>query len=176
MVAPEEASQRLQRDGLTAEESAFLLANSGFSAEELTESFARVDSGELAEKTAATERAARDATLSADEVMAKLRVGPAALKRLTIYSHLHAIQEGSELRYPNWQFRDDPAKPLMPGISKLATAFLKGKRSLAFVVGFMRTPQSNLVLDDEPAKPTEWLLRGGDPEAIVEILEAETWR
>lgn len=108
--------------------------------------------------------------------MAKLRVGPAVLKRLTDYRHLYAVKASGEIRYPNWQFRDDPAKPLMPGISKLATAFIKGRCSLGFIVGLMKTPQSHLLLDDEATTPIEWLRRGGDPEAVLAAIEAETWR
>ncbi len=168
-------SQRLQRDGLTDEQSAFLIAESGLTAEELTASYARIDRGELGQRMEATKSAALHATLTADEVMTRLQVGPATLHRMNGDGRLHAVQIEGATRYPTWQFTDEPARPLVPGISTVVASFPSGW-ALASVVGFMATPQEELELDGVQQTPVQWLFQGGEPERVALILDSISWR
>jgi hypothetical protein len=42
----------------------------------------------------------------------------------------------------------------------------------ASIQDFMSTPQSSLRVDDERLTPPAWLIQGGDPPAIVKILNS----
>lgn len=85
------------RGGLAEEQYDFLLSAGGITAEEFAASLERVARGDFARAVEATRQAALDATLSADEVMTRLRVGPAMLRRLSERGYLHTFQNGSEV-------------------------------------------------------------------------------
>jgi hypothetical protein len=38
------------------------------------------------------------------------------------------------------------------------------------VAAFMSTPQSDLLINDRPATPRQWLLAGGDPKLAARLI------
>ena len=86
---------------------------------------------------------------------------------------LYSVRSGRALRLPAWQF-DADQRPL-PGLAIVLAALPAGLHPRE-VEGFMTTPQSELVVDDEPAAPRDWLLHGGDPHAVAAVAaDLDRW-
>jgi hypothetical protein len=86
---------------------------------------------------------------------------------------LYSVRSGRALRLPAWQF-DADRRPL-PGLAAVLAALPEGLHPRE-VEGFMTTPQSELVLDDAPAAPREWLLHGGDPQVVASLAaDLDRW-
>jgi hypothetical protein len=52
---------------------------------------------------------------------------------------------------------------VLPGLEVVLRAMPEDQPALV-VAAFMSTPQADLVINDRPATPRQWLLSGGDPE------------
>jgi hypothetical protein len=91
------------------------------------------------------------------------------LKRLREAQYLHAIEHDGELRYPEWQFSNEPNRPVVPGIDTV-TAAIPENWTLATINAFMEAPQPTLSIDGLPQTPAQWLDGGGDPTKVAEIL------
>jgi hypothetical protein len=59
---------------------------------------------------------------------------------------------------------------VLPGLARLVPAFPADMRP-ASVNGFMTTPQEHLLVNDQRSTPVEWLLHGGNPQDLVDILD-----
>lgn len=112
------------------------------------------------------------ATMSDLEVEDWLEIGSA--KRLWMLSvgELFAFLSDGELRYPTRQFTDDREQPILPHLSRLIPAFDDGMHP-ASILRFMTKPHDRLTLSCEPVSPADWLLRGGDVQKLVKILDAQ---
>lgn len=160
-----------QGSSLSDEQVAFLIESGAFTAEELAETQARIARGDLAE----VERNARlegiNASLSPEEVAAKLGVDIAQVHQRQEEGHLFAFTAEGERRYPLWQFTGDPRQPVLPGLPQLVSAFPKDMHP-ASILGFMSTHQSIAPSDGSPVTPVDWLLQGGDPQELIDILDS----
>ncbi len=77
---------------------------------------------------------------------------------------LYAVPSGRRgHRFPAWQFH--AGQPL-PGLQSVLAALPDGLHPLE-VVGFMSTPQPELVVEDKQVAPREWLIGGGDAARVV---------
>ena len=103
------------------------------------------------------------------EVAQVLSIDAARVRRRQAKGDLYAFVAGGKHRYPRWQFTGDPARPVLPGLAALVQG-LPADMHPASVQGFMTTPQEDLRVDGIGMKPVDWLLRGGDPQALLEIL------
>ena len=91
-------------------------------------------------------------------------------------NNLFGFLVGRVRLYPTWQF-DPETRRVLPHLAQVVEAFPYGWHP-ASIEGFMTTPQSNLPpglvgthADETHVTPVEWLRNGGDPQALVEILE-----
>jgi hypothetical protein len=66
-------------------------------------------------------------------------------------------------RLPSWQFN---GSGVLPGLELVLRAMPEDQPALV-VAAFMSTPQADLVINDRPATPRQWLLAGGDPELVA---------
>ncbi|MGO4689466.1 hypothetical protein [Glaciibacter sp. 2TAF33] len=155
---------------LSEEQVSFLIDSGTFTAEEFAETAKRVARGDLAEAERKTLLGAVAASLSAAEVAVRLGVDVSRVRHHQAKGNLYAFIAGGKRRYPLWQFTDDPAQPVLPGLATIVEAF--GDKHPASIKGFMSTPQEDLLVDGERLTPPEWLLQGGDPEALVDILDS----
>jgi hypothetical protein len=112
------------------------------------------------------------ATMSSLEVEDWLAIGSAKRVWMLSVGELFAFVADDELRYPTWQFIDDPGRPILPHLSRLLPAFDDDMHP-ASIRKFMTTPRDRLSLEGEPTSPVDWLLRGGDVQKLVEILETQ---
>lgn len=167
-------SSRLQQSGLTEEKATFLIEEGGFTLEELAWAIESVNHGDLGRLAEETKQAAWEATLSVEEVLVRLDIRPAMLRRLSDAGYLHAFQTPTEVRYPEWQFTDKAGRRVVPGIDIVVSSFPKGW-TLASIVGFMATPQADLKMNGVRLTPVDWLLREGDPKQVAMILDSIPW-
>lgn len=111
------------------------------------------------------------ATMSGMEVEDWLEIGGAKRVWMLSVGELFAFLSDGELRYPTWQFTDDREQAILPHLSRLIPVFDDGMQP-ASILRFMTTPHERLAVRCEPVSPVDWLLRGGDVQKVVELLEA----
>ena len=163
-------TKRQPRGGaLSDEQVAFLIESGAFTATEFAETEASLARGDLAKLERKTRLAAITDSLSVAEVAQVLSIDAARVRRRQAKSDLYAFLAGGRRRYPLWQFTGDPARPVLPGLAALVHG-IPADMHPASVQGFMTTPQEDLRVDGERMTPVDWLLRGGDAEALVAIL------
>ena len=88
-----------------------------------------------------------------------------------MHRSLYSFIAGGKRRYPTWQFTDDPALTVLPGLTTLVNAFPNDMHP-ASIQNFMATLQERLRVHGDRMTPVEWLLHGGDPQALLDILES----
>lgn len=118
-----------------------------------------------------SESAGSEDSLTAFEARALLRIAPTSFRRLTRRGYLHAVECGTEYRYPSWQFAGRPRFAVVPGIDIVAPAIPK-HWSPAAINSFMMTPRGDFAAEGSKISPVDWLMRGSAPHRIVEFLEA----
>lgn len=164
--------KRLPRGGaLNDEQVAFLVESGDFTAEEFAETEASVKRGDLAEEERKTRLGAVTASLSAAEVAEQLGIDASRVRHRQAKGSLHSFMAGGKRRYPTWQFTGNSAQPVLPGLAAVIKAFPSDKHP-ASIKGFMSTPQESLLIDGERVTPAEWLLHGGNTQAVVDILDS----
>lgn len=165
---------QLRRDSagrqLTPEEEDALIDGKTITRESLERAKAAVNHGDLDAMQFCSRQPGLVATISSLEVEDWLGIGSAKRVWMLSVGELFAFVAADELRYPTWQFCDDEQR-ILPHLSRLTPAF-DGMHP-ASILRFMTTPRDRLRLEGEPASPVDWLLRGGDVQKLVEILETQ---
>ena len=156
---------------LSDEQVAFLIESGTFTPESLAETQASIARGELVELERKTRLEGINASLSAEEVAVKLGVDIAQVHKRLQEGNLFAFTTEGERRYPMWQFTGDPRQPILLGLPQLVSAFPKDMHP-ASILGFMSTGQSIAPIDGAPVTPVDWLLQGGDPQELIDILDS----
>jgi hypothetical protein len=163
----------LPQDGLSPEDAKYLIESGTFTATELTAAQAEVDRGGLERNAIEAFLAHLLATLSLDEAAGFLGKSEPEVRAAVGAGDLHAVTIAGRLRFPSWQFHLNSPNKLLPGFDRHFLAALVARwpdwRSCA---SFMSTPQEDLVAEGRQT-PTAWLGGGGDPEEVLEIVEAE---
>lgn len=155
---------------LSDEQVAYLIESGEFTAEEFAETEAAVARGELADEERKTRMEAVAASLNSTEVALRLGIDASRVRHRQAKGSLYAFKIGGKRRYPIWQFTDDPAQPVVPGLATLAKAFPDDWHP-AGILAFMSTPQRSARIDGAPVTPIQWLLHGGDPQVLTDILD-----
>ncbi|MEC3974124.1 DNA-binding protein [Amycolatopsis sp. H20-H5] len=85
----------------------------------------------------------------------------------------HRLKEGrltgwkdAGWRLPSWQFA---GSGVLPGLEVVLRALPEDQPALV-VAAFMSTPQTDLVINEHPATPRQWLLSGGDPDHVARLI------
>jgi hypothetical protein len=164
-------SRQPRGGALSDDQVAYLIASGEFTAEEFAETEASVARGDLAEEERRTRLGAVTASLSAADVAQRLCIDASRVRHRQAKGNLYSFLVGGKRRYPIWQFTDDPAQPVLPGLAAVVRAFPEDKHP-ASIQGFMATQQESLRVEGESVTPPEWLLQGGDPKAVVDILDS----
>lgn len=162
--------RRQPRGGaLSDDQVAFLIEADAFTPREFAETEASLARGDLARLERKTRLEAITDSLNAAGVAQVLSIDVARVRRRQAKGDLYSFLIGGRRRYPLWQFASDPARPVLPGLAALVKGIPEDMHP-ASVQGFMTTPQEDLLVDCERVTPAEWLLRDGDPQALLDIL------
>ncbi len=133
--------------------------------------------GDAFAHAAAAEAVAHETELLAGAVtvqQAAVRMGVSAsrIRHLVADKELAAIRTSRRLLLPAWQF-DGVGKPLR-GLRDVLKHARSPEHPLA-MQAFMTTPQPELQVDDRVLTPREWLISGGDPNDVAELLAGDVW-
>jgi hypothetical protein len=116
-------------------------------------------------RTVAAHAVLADSALSVLEAAKALGVDDSRIR--------HRLKEGrltgwkdQGWRLPAWQFT---GSGVLPGLEVVLRAVPEDQPALV-VAAFMSTPQTDLVINDLPATPRQWLLSGGDPDHVARLV------
>lgn len=116
-------------------------------------------------RTVAAHAVLADSALSVLEAAKALGVDDSRIR--------HRLKEGrltgwkdQGWRLPAWQFT---GSGVLPGLEIVLRAVPEDQPALV-VAAFMSTPQTELVINDLPATPRQWLLSGGAPEYVARLV------
>ncbi|WP_182045209.1 hypothetical protein [Curtobacterium sp. ME26] len=115
------------------------------------------------------------ASLTLEEAADWLDTGTGRVLTHLAFGDLFAFVCDDELRFPAWQFTDDPDNPVLDYLSRLVRAFDDDMHPTS-ILGFMTTPHSYTQIDGEPATPVVWLTAGRDVQPLLELLETRRLR
>jgi GH25 family lysozyme M1 (1,4-beta-N-acetylmuramidase) len=117
------------------------------------------DEADFRAKTVAAHAVLAESALTVSEAARALGVDDSRIR--------HRLKEGKLTgwkepgwRLPGWQFS---GSGVLPGLDVVLRAVPADQPALV-VAAFMGTPQADLVINDRPTTPRQWLLAGGDPE------------
>ncbi|MGY6658965.1 DNA-binding protein [Amycolatopsis sp. TRM77291] len=123
------------------------------------------DEPDFRARTVAAHAVLADSALSVLEAAKALGVDDSRIR--------HRLKEGrltgwkdQGWRLPAWQFA---GSGVLPGLEVVLRAVPEDQPALV-VAAFMSTPQADLVINDHPATPRQWLLSGGDPEHVARLV------
>ncbi|MGN7190486.1 hypothetical protein [Curtobacterium sp. SAFR-003] len=155
----------------TPEQEEFLIRSSRWWRQAYEGSREAVARGELEEIERRTRREGLVATLADDEVADWLGISCSELDRLLATGVVTAFVCGEDLRYPAWQFTDDPSLPVLPGLARLTREWGDQMHPSA-IHAFMYNADLEIKGTDEPFTPVEWLAIGGDVQVVIDNLKA----
>jgi hypothetical protein len=160
-----EAEGRAAATGLSRPEAEFLAEHSGLkmSARDVQNGRPPVV-GRLA-----TELGALARSVSTEELARRWELDGSRVRHRARDGALYSVRVGRSLRFPLWQF-DEQFHPV-PGLATVLRALPEGLHP-AEVEGWMTSPNTNLVVDDEPVSARDWLLRGGGLPAVTELAQS----
>lgn len=116
-------------------------------------------------RTVAAHAVLADSALTVTEAAKALGVDDSRIR--------HRLKEGrltgwkdQGWRLPSWQFA---GSGVLPGLETVLRALPEDQPALV-VAAFMSTPQTDLVINEHPATPRQWLLSGGDPDHVARLI------
>lgn len=162
---------RERPDTMTQAQADFLLQSGSMTAEELAESEDEVARGDLAAIERQTELEPIIESVGSAGAGEILGIEESSVRHRKDKGLLYSFKTDQALHYSTWQFvdNDDPKRRTLPGLSAVVKA-IPDTMHPASVLGFMTTPQSDLLVDDEAVTPVEWLKGGGDVQEVVDLL------
>lgn len=104
-------------------------------------------------------------TLSREETGKLLAVDDTNVSRRAKKGQLYAIYRDGRPRFPRWQFRGGSA---LPGLTPIVACLDRLELDPVSVATFMARPNDEL----EDHRPVDYLAAGGDPEAVIALLDA----
>lgn len=109
-------------------------------------------------------------TVSLDAASRLLRRTPEDIVQAADRTELLIVELGGERRIPTWQFITRPVGHLLPHLAELMPTLLNRWRPLA-IGRFFTTRQEDLI-DEGMKTPAAWLEDGGDPSAVLDLIDA----
>lgn len=123
-------------------------------------------------QTRSAARAAGEAaaTLNRRQLAERLGLDPTGVSRQTVALDLYSYRSGAGRPvYPDWQLIDDETRgkdSVLPHLGQVIRALPSGAHPVT-VRTFMTTPTPDLQIDGRDASPRDWLIGGGDPNAVA---------
>jgi hypothetical protein len=135
------------------------------------EEFAPLDPGVVAPElhTAALAAGLLATSLSVADVASRLGVDSSRIRQRLANHSLYGLRQGGTWRLPQFQFTDDGLE-VVPGFGAIGPT-LGGLFPLDVATWFTM-PHVDLVdAEDRALSPRDWLLGGGDPAALLPLIE-----
>ncbi|WP_106180103.1 DNA-binding protein [Prauserella shujinwangii] len=117
-------------------------------------------------RTVAEQAVLADSALSVQDAAKRLGVDDSRIRHRLKERRLTGWKGHGGWRLPAWQFT---ASSVLPGLDVVLRAVPDDQPPLV-VASFMSTPQTDLVINGKPATPRQWLLAGGDPEPVAQLV------
>lgn len=165
---------RTGRD-LTPDEEEVLIESAFRTRERYEAAKAAVARGELDAAERRSWQRGMSASLTLEEAADWLDAGTARVLTNLAFGDLFAFVCDDELRFPAWQFTDDPNHPVLDHLSTLVGAFDDDMHPTS-ILGFMTTPHPYTLIHGDPATPIEWLTAGRRVRPLLELLETRRLR
>jgi excisionase family DNA binding protein len=125
--------------------------------------------GERISRTASKHAAILASSLTVREAAEILGVSEGRIRQKISERRLYSVRgEGGERRLPRFQFSPRGG---VPGMEEVVRVVPRGVHPVA-LQNFFTSPNPDLYLDEEeevPISPRDWLLSGGDPEAVIPL-------
>lgn len=106
-------------------------------------------------------------SITPDQAAANLGIDESRVRHRIAERSLYACKLANRIRLPAWQFTDD-GQPI-PGLRAALAALPEGLHPLE-VDGFMTLPRQDLLVEGEALSARDWLLSGGNVDAVVETI------
>lgn len=109
--------------------------------------------------------------LSVEDAAALLKVSAGRVRQRLASGELVAVRgPGGSSVVPRWQIGDGR---VVPALDVVLADVAPDVHPLT-LARYMASPNPDLLLEDEPVSPAEWLLSGGQPEPVTELLRSLT--
>ena len=160
---------------LTSDEEEALIESAFRTRERYKAANAAVARGELDAIERRSWQEGLSAALTLEEAADWLGSGTGRVLTHLAFGDLLAFVCDDELRFPAWQFTDDPNHPVLDHLSALVGAFDDDMHPTS-ILGFMTTPHPYTRIQGVPATPVEWLTAGRQVQPLLELLETRRFR
>ncbi|MGZ0069478.1 hypothetical protein [Microbacterium arborescens] len=158
-----------RRSTMTEDERAWLIESGAMTAEELDEAETAIAGGALSRMELRSSITPIATALSTKEVADRLKIDETRVRHRLAKDGLYSIKVDGRHRFPEWQFVGD-GTVLLPGLKQVIQA-LPDDLDPASVEGLMTSEQDNLLLQDSPVTPREWLQAGGSVDDVIDVIE-----
>jgi hypothetical protein len=125
----------------------------------------RPSDGDYRARAVAAQAVLRDSALTVAEAAVTIGVDTSRIRHRLLEGRLAGWKERGGWRLPAWQFGSND---VLPGLEVVLAACPADQPALVVAV-FMTTPQTDLLIDGEPATPRQWLLASGDPNPVAKL-------
>lgn len=158
-----------RRSTMTEDERAWLIESGAMTAEEIDEAEKAIAGGALSRMELRSSITPIATALSTKEVADRLKIDETRVRHRLAKDGLYSIKVDGRHRFPEWQFAGD-GTVLLPGLKQVIQA-LPDDLDPASVEGLMTSKQDNLLLQDSPVTPREWLQAGGSVDDVIDVIE-----
>lgn len=158
-----------------SQERSYLIDSGAFTFEQLARSETHIARGELRELEYRSALSAIAASHSESEVASRLGIVIDEVRQRRTSGELFAFDRAGIELYPTWQFTEAASGGVLPHLARVLKALRPDERNPASVLAFMTVPKRDLAIDNEQVTPVQWLVRGGSPRVLEDILEAGRW-
>ncbi|TQJ01536.1 DNA-binding protein [Amycolatopsis cihanbeyliensis] len=116
-------------------------------------------------RTVAAHAVLAESALTVAEAARTLGVDHSRIRHRLKDRRLTGWKDQGGWRLPSWQFTPSG---VLPGLEVVLRELPEDVPALV-AAAYMNTPQSDLVINDKPATPRQWLLAGGDPDSVAQL-------
>ena len=113
-------------------------------------------------------------SLTLEETADWLGAGTARILTQLASGNLFAFVFNDDLRFPAWQFTEDPNSPVLDQLPALVKAL--DDLHPTSILGFMTTPHVYTSINGVPATPVEWLIGDHPVQPLLNLLESRRFR
>lgn len=126
----------------------------------------RVSDAQPRARTVVAHAVLRDSALTVAETAHQLRVDTSRIRHRLGVGRLVGWKHKGTWRLPAWQFA---GSGVLPGLETVLATVVPDQPALV-VAAFMTTAQEDLLVDGDRTTPRDWLLAGGDPRRVADLV------